>query len=377
MKIGMITLHRSRNYGSVLQAFALQRKLEDMGCNVEVIDYYPERYSSFGLLKRLKNKIDPKWRKIPGVALAAQLMISVSYVKKKIIFDGYLKRKINLSEKTYKTKEDLYANVPKADMYCTGSDQVWNSHWNEGIDFPLYLDFVADAYIKFAYAASFGKGDLDTEELMTVKNLLAKYDYVSIREISGLKIVDKMGIAHGIQVLDPTLLFCAEEWDKYVSKKSSRQKYILTYNLHHDRNLDKYANELSQRTNLPIYNISYNWHDIIRKGKLKWCPSVEEYLRLIKDAEHVIADSFHATVFSLVFHKQFVVLYPDLAGSRLTSILSLTGLMERGIFNFSDTSLADKKIDYTKVDQILQEERKKADSFLNKIVCQAGSPIDE
>ena len=371
MKIDIITLHRVRNYGSVLQALATQNILRDMGCETELIDYYPERYKSVGLLKRLKNK-SRRLAKNPILLLAARMIISISYIKKKIVFDKFLKNYLKLTPVTYRSEEELINNVPVADAYCTGSDQVWNSYWNEGVDKPLYLSFVPAGCYKFSYASSIGNSDLTQEEANTVKPYFEDYKHITVRENTGIKIMNDMGIDGVEQMIDPTLLFPAQYWNKYTSDKYKNQKYVVTYNLHHDGRIDKYANVLAKENGCKVYNISYNLHDIVRKGTLKWCPETEKYLGLIRDAQYVVTDSFHATVFSLSFGKKFLVIYPEQASSRLRSILELLGLQNRGFDDMPPLEAIKGDIDFNDVHSKLEAERKRARSYFEMVLGEIG-----
>lgn len=371
MKIDVITLHRVRNYGSSLQTLATQNFLKNMGCEVEIIDYYPERYSSFGLLKRLKNKSE-KLAKNPILLLGAQVVISFSYIKKKIVFDKFLSRYINLTPKTYYSEHDLLGDNLQADAFCTGSDQVWNSHWNEGVDRPFYLSFVPENAYKFSYAASIGNAELAEEEVQEVQPLLSQYKHITVRENTGVGILNNMCL-EATQMLDPTLLFKAQDWNQYTSNRYTNKKYVVTYNLHHDKRIDEYAMKLAKENGLEVYNISYNVHDIIRKGTLKWCPTVEEYLGLIRDAQYVVTDSFHATVFSIMFHTKFMVIYPEQASSRIRSILELLSLQDRGCEDMPTLELAKKKIDFSNADNKLEEERQKSREYISMVLTEIGS----
>lgn len=366
MKIDVITLHRVRNYGSSLQTLATQNFIEKMGAVPEVLDYYPDRYTSLGLLKRLKNKSD-KLARNKILLWMAQMVISVSYLKKKIVFDRFLKKYIHLTPDTYRSEAELENNTPVADAYCTGSDQVWNSHWNEGVDRPLYLSFISADKYKFSYAASIGNEKLSAEEMAEVQPLLRQYRHITVRENVGIDIVNDMGL-EAEQMLDPTLLFGAEDWRKYTSDRFAGKKYVVTYNLHHDRRIDEFASALGKEFGLKVYNISYNLHDIIRKGTLKWCPKIEEYLGLIRDAQFVVTDSFHATVFSIIFHTRFFVIYPEQASSRIRSILTLTNLEKQGFEDIPDISVAQREIDFTDADGILEKERKKSEEYFIKVL---------
>lgn len=365
MKISVITLHRVRNYGSSLQTLATQSFFKKMGFDVEIIDYYPERYTSLGLLKRLKNK--SKTLAHNAVLLTgARIIMSASYVKKKIVFDGFLKKYIHLSNQTFREESDFKNYKSESNAFCTGSDQVWNSHWNEGIDKPLYLSFIPSELYKFSYASSIGNEVLSKAEADEVSMLLSDYRHITVREKDGINILDRIGLK-AEQMLDPTLLFSMEYWNKYISDKYSDQKYIVTYNLHHDKRVDTLAQSLSKKYGIKVYNISYNIHDIIRKGTLKWCPKVEDYLDLIKNAQYVITDSFHATVFSIIFHTKFFSIYPEQASSRIRSILTLTRLDSRASETIPDIEAVSEEIDFSEADAILADERKRSINYMELI----------
>lgn len=367
MKIDVITLHRAQNYGSVLQTLALQEKLKQLGHEVTILDYYPERYTNSGLLKRLKGKSDKF--KNPLLLLAAKILIYPSYLKKTYIFNSFLKNYLNLSVETFATNGEAKHIMWNADAFCTGSDQVWNSHWNEGIEKALFLDFVPKGKLVFSYASSIGLSELPQNEIEDTKALLQKYEYISVREDSGVRIIRELGRNDVVQCLDPTLLLTKEEWNRYVDKHEKKSDYILTYNLHHDTRIDRYAEELSRKYHLSVWNISYNWHDVVRRGHLCWCPPVERFLWLIKNARYVIADSFHATVFSIIFERQFVTITPDIASSRISSLLGMLGLEEHNLNDFSDTSMIEASIDYTKVKCLLASEQIKSMNYLRKVTA--------
>lgn len=362
MKIDLITLHRAQNYGSVLQTFALQLKLEEIGHKVRVLDYYPERYTNMGLLRRLKGK-SPRFKN-PFILLVAKMLIYPSYMRKGNVFNAFVDKYLNLHPMKFANNDEAKSLTFDADAYCTGSDQVWNSHWNECVETALFLDFVPKGKLVFSYAASIGLSELPQNEVEITRQLLDKYEYLSVREDTGVNILNGLGRHDAVQSLDPTLLLTKDEWDKYTSEKYAEKKYILTYNLHHDPEIDNYANALSKKYGIPVYNISYNWHDVVRKGHLCWCPPVEEFLGLIKHANFVVADSFHATVFSIIFEKPFVTITPEIASSRISSILNLLGIGARNLNKCEDISVIETPIDYRTVKKKLAEEQKKSMDYL-------------
>ena len=364
MKIDIITLHRAQNYGSVLQAFALQKQIEKLGHQAYILDYYPERYTNKGLLKRLKNK-SSRFKK-PLVLLIAKLVIYPSYLRKGIQFNKFM-HYLNLEKPSFATNEEGKGRFTDADAYCAGSDQIWNSHWNEGVEKALFLDFVPKGKLCFSYAASIGLSNIPANEIDETKLLLDKFEFLSLRENTGVELVKELGRTDAIQCLDPTLLMSKEEWSLYADDSYKGKEYVLTYNLHHDPEIDKCAKAIASKYHLLIRNISYNWHDIVRHGHLDWCPTVEGFLGLIKNAKYVVADSFHATAFSIIFEKPFVVITPEVASSRLSSLLKMLGLDDHNINKFTSLKVIEQPIDYNRIKSIVATKQRESISYLNKV----------
>lgn len=364
-KIENITIHRNCNYGSVLQTYATQVTFEELGFECETIDFIRELDTKRGALKRLKKK-SKILANNPILLAGAKAVMLISYLKKEKTFNAFLSNHVNLSQKAYHSNQELKDNIPNADAYCTGSDQIWNSFWNEGVEPAYYLDFVPEGAFCFSYASSIGQKIADSEK-NTISAQLKKYSYLSVRESQSVKSLNDLGYENVVQVLDPTLYRTNEVWDRLASNKFKNRKFVVTYNLHHDKTLDSYAQKLAQAKGLELLNISYNWHDIIRPGKLVWCPSVEEYLGLIRDAEYVIADSFHATAFSIQFHKKFISFYPEKASMRIRDILSKLDIPQRGTEGEVTIRDIEKDIDYETIDKKLNAYRVQDKAYLEKV----------
>lgn len=364
MKIDIVTLHRAQNYGSVLQTFALQKQIEELGHQVSILDYYPDRYTNKGLLKRLKNKSSRF--KNPLVLLIAKLLIYPSYLRKGIQFNKFM-HYLNLEKPSFATNEEGMGRFTDADAYCAGSDQIWNSHWNEGVEKALFLDFVPKGKLCFSYAASIGLSNIPANEIDETKLLLDKFEFLSLREDKGVELVKKLGRTDAVQCLDPTLLMSKEDWSQYADDSYKGKEYVLTYNLHHDPEIDKCAKAIASKFHLQIRNISYNWHDIVRHGHLDWCPTVEGFLGLIQNAKYVVADSFHATAFSIIFEKPFVVITPEVASSRLSSLLKMLGLDDHNINKFTSLKVIEQPINYNRIKSIIATKQRESISYLNKV----------
>ena len=219
MKAEVITLHSVCNYGTQLQAFATQEKLKEYFDEVEFINYKRSNTYGIGLLKTFtKGNI----LKVP--------FILPTLIKWKYVFGRFQKKYLNLTSKEYFNMEDFKNFEASADVYFSGSDQVWNTGWNKGVIPPLYLSFVPDDKPKYAYASSFGKSKLEEDELEEIKKYLSRYNRISVREDSGLKILkEQLNIDNAIRILDPTLIENADFWRKYAPKNKIKGDYILIY----------------------------------------------------------------------------------------------------------------------------------------------------
>lgn len=364
LKVELITMHRVKNYGSVLQAYATQFALEKLGYEVEIIDYYPYRNTKKGMLERIKNQ-NKYLKQSKIIRSVARIIILPSYNKRFRIFEDFIFSNLHLSNNVYHSYDEISSNLPQSDYYLTGSDQVWNSGWSGEIDRCFFWDFdKITNKKKIAYSASFGKLKLDDCEEGEIRKLLKKYDKISLRENSGVNICNDLGIENTIAVLDPTLLLTGDEWRKISSEKHKNEKYILVYNLNRNKKIDKYAKKLSKKTGLRVKYLSYQLHEFYKFGKMYCNPPIEEFLDLIDNATYIITDSFHAAAFSLNFNKEFIIVYPEKYSTRLQSILELLDLENRVAKDENDMSVITQTIDYSKVNKKIAEERKKSNDWL-------------
>lgn len=352
--VALITLHRSANYGSVLQALATQVVLERMGYDVAVVDYYAPRNSVPEMLRGLRHK-KPLFEKNPLALLAARAILLPSYLKRRRTFDRFITLNLRLSGRTYRSNEELAQDPPKADLYVTGSDQVWNSEWNGGIDEALFLAFTQEGAPRISFSASFGKAGLDDGEAGRTRELLARYGGITVREDTGVEIVRGLGL-DATQVLDPTLLMTPEDWRPWVSGRRPRSEYILMYNINHNAPLDRFVQRLARKTGLPVYYISYQLHDCFKRGRMRCCVPVEDFLSLIAGARYVVCDSFHCAAFSVNFNREFAIVPPKRFGTRLESFMRVVGLEDR-IVGEEDIGIFDRPIDWGSANARLDAER--------------------
>lgn len=359
MKIAVITLHRVFNYGSVLQAYATQKIFEKLGYDVEIIDYIPSAWQNKNLFWNIS--ISRGFLK----DMIYRLFRAISIILKKKSFGGFLKRFVRMTKKYYSIDE-LCKNPPVADIYCTGSDQVWNSKYN-GIDRAFFLDFCPNGCKKIAFSSSFGKTELPKEEEEEMKSYLAGYELLTLRENSAVEIVEKMGL-NGSWVLDPTLLIDKKDWIKLSSKRLIKEKYLILMLLYsEDNNATEIARKIADAKGLKLVKLSWEMLKDRRVDILKTHRKPEDFLSLFYYADFVVTNSFHGLAFSINLNKQFVVVKRNEFNSRIESLLELVGLEERMIENDVDMMLVDNIVDYAPVNDILDAEREKTMQVLKGI----------
>lgn len=362
--VAYLTRHTVSNYGSVLQAYATQTALEKLGYNPVCINYYRSDEKPKELVKTLLQC--SKWNKNVLTRLVFMVTQKPVYYFAGKRFEQYRKI-VKVTDKEYNCEQDLIDNPPQADVYMTGSDQVWNTITCDNIDPVYFLSFLQSNEKRIAYGASFGGSTVKDSDKDTIKTLLNKYDSVSIRENSGVEIAKELGV-NATQVLDPTFLLSKEEWEKIIPKRECKEKYVLVYQLHPNKNFDTYAKAFAKNKGLKLYRVSHCIHHIVRSGKFIYCPPIQDFLWYIKNAEYFLTDSFHGTAFSIGLNTQFVDVLPKSYSERISSILSLIGYENRILKSYDDFAITDKKIDFNLVNEIISKERKNSYDILKNMI---------
>lgn len=364
MKIKTITCHDVYNSGASLQAYALMNYLQQKGNDVEIIDYKPEYLSKHYKLGAITN---PKYEK--------NLILKITYLilkfperilalrnKKKydLFKDNYLK----ITERRYISNEELKRNLPEADIYICGSDQIWNSKFDNGKDPAFYLDFVPKGKIKASYAASFATDSIDKELKEITKDRISKLDYVGVREISALDILDSLDIKNGVQVLDPVFLLDKFKWEKLTYEINNNEKYIFVYDFDGNELIREIAEKIAKNKKLKIYTVfksNYSDKVIKRMGPI-------DFISYIKNAEFVISNSFHGTAFSIIFEKQFAVVNrKEAINTRMRDLLSILKIENRLIsenYNFNNLI---NDVDYKEVNKYLRERLEVSKTYLDRV----------
>lgn len=366
--MAIISRHAVSNYGSLLQAYALQVTMEKLGVHAFHIDYFSAEEKPKSLCEIMLRQSD--WNRDFIHRLVFYMVHLPNQQKMCRAFQRMREQYLHLSEKKYAHLDELEQWYPKADIYCTGSDQVWNTILLNKIDPAYFLSFVPKQKNKISYAASFGRGYIDSENREKIAKWLSEYDQVSVRESAGLKILEDLQL-HGTQVLDPTFLLSSTEWRKLIrSKDVLTCKYILVYQIHRNDALIQYARDYGKFMGYKVINISVSYTQKKRGMTFAYLPSISRLLALFDHAHCIITDSFHATAFSINLNKRFMTMLPNVSTSRNRSVLDLFGLKSRVITDEHDFKLAEQEIQYDTVNQILEAERIRSTAWLKEALKQ-------
>lgn len=370
-KISVITLHRVSNYGSVLQTYATQEVFRAMGFDPETVDYWPKRFQVAHRVDHLYSRFRFRYKN-PLVKALFRFSVNRSLRRQDEVFGGFLSRRVKMT-RPYLSIDALSADPPAADVYCTGSDQVWNSMANGFVETPFYLDFAPPEKPRIAFSASFGRPRLPEDEMDEIRPMLNRYAGIGVRESSGLAVLEALGVRNGQCTLDPTLVLPPEKWRELAAGGQLAglpQRYILVYQFNKDPLIDDIADRLAAETGFKVVKIFFFRHGKARPSQLKvLLPPVESFLWLLQNAECVVTNSFHALAFCSVFRKRFAAVYPRDFGVRLNDYLDLTGLKSRH-FIPGESALTDvlSEIDYDRVDGILREKRRETMACLEKML---------
>ena len=355
MKVSFITKHSVSNYGSILQTYATQEVIKKLGCEPEIINYMRYDLRNNKLYNTLL-KNQPKWNKNILTRLIYKIIQMPNYILMDRKFRKFREKMYDNTTILYGSNEELKKTPPKADVYCTGSDQIWGKNVNGKLDKAYFLDFVPEGSKCISYAASIGLDKVSSEFEKNIGKLLSKYQEITVREESAVDILKRNGIESKL-VLDPTLLLEKEEWAKIIDKKKTKKKYILIYQLHSNKKFEEYARAFSKKVGLPLIRVTPSINQITRCGKFVYLPTPSKFLYYFKNASYVITDSFHGTVFSIIFNRNFIDISPGDTATRIKNILKMVNLDERLLKDYNDFSLIDKEIEWDNVNEILKQEK--------------------
>lgn len=360
--VGIITYHRPINYGAILQVYALQKKIKEFNVKCDVIDYRNITLESLHRKKKLSEAKNLK-----------QFVRDVLLLKNhNLKFDKFreFSEKHLIFSRPLHDFDGMVSISNNYDKFVVGSDQVWNYKINK-MDPVYFLKFVNDNSKKVTYAVSFGVNDIPEIYKKKYIDFLKDFNNILIREKKGREIINNLISKESNIVLDPTLLVSKEEWYEIATeKKHLKDKYILVYAFSGSKYIMDLAKNISKKTG---YKIIWICNSYKKSFNIKYIKSAgpDEFLGLFKNAEYIITNSFHGTIFSINFNKHFFTeLLPETKGtnSRMVDVLELFNLSDR-IINDSEITNIELKIDYKKVNEILKYERNRS-LMLLKQACE-------
>lgn len=363
MKCGILTYHNAHNYGAVLQAYALKKKIESLGIDkVKIINYrnsaIEERYNS-----RLKGNLSYKSLLHPKRMFnSLKFYIKIpsmqpTWKKQCIAFEMFINKYLLDGDVTSYDLDKIKKS--DFDILIVGSDQIWTEWITDGLD-PVYLlDFKTSAN-KVSYGASINIGKIPEECKEIFQRCLGDFKYISVREESLKKSIEATLNMNAEKVLDPTLLLPSEFYEELIPEINKKNKFVLAYFLSDDEELLKNARFTAKYLGVELKEIHFYKKNIYNPNYIADADP-GEFLWYIKNAEFVLTNSFHGTVFSIIFHKKFYSIYRK--DIRKDDLLKQLGISDRHKRCLMQKDI-EKEIDYYEVEQKLSQYRKSSEQFI-------------
>lgn len=364
MKVSVITLVRIHNYGSVLQAYATSQAIESLGHQPEFVDLTAVNGSRRNSLKenlKIRDHQDCIKRAFYTAAW------NVNWLCQERVFGSFVDSNLKFTRR-YQSVSELYSDPPHADVYLSGSDMLWSTVLNKGHNQKqFYLDWVPEGKRRIAYAASIGETSLDEAEKDFLRPLLSRYDWIGMRERSGVDLLSDIGI-RSRNVLDPTLLMKEEDWRNIGGRIPRDAPFLLVYFLHEHPELADEIRRFADNRGLIVVRIAFTPRRREYDDAVELTPTVERFVSLFANASFVVTDSFHGTAFSLNCGRNFLSVRPPRFMTRLSSILEMTGTLGRVINNPTQSFDDYEPIDFDYVKTAIESARSTSVEFLRDAI---------
>lgn len=357
MKVGIVTFHFSNNFGGVLQAYALQKTIENE-CSAEavILDY---RHWFIRFAEGI--------RVLPITTNIAEIISGLKTIHLRL-------KRLKMFQKFIQQNDELMPypggfrsnkeQQPDCEKYVCGSDQIWNPIITFGVSDTYFLGFVKERARKFSYAVSFGISNISPGSARKMKPYLSEFRSISVRESEGRQIVKQIANLEAVQHIDPTFLISKEEWSTVANKPQITEPYILLYIMQRNKEVYDFAKRIKERLGIKIVEISrYGYKpDFVDITLVDVGPA--EFLGLFQQAAYVCTNSFHGFAFSLIFEKEFCLIPSRHFGSRMSSLTELMHIKLPNELNGDkdDSAVYDKAV----VRDIISLERERAVAYLNK-----------
>ena len=384
-KIGCVVAYSEghNNYGTSLQSYATLKKIQELGYECEVIQY-KKQLSLFRKLWLIVQmfRIGGWHDKLLVVKAKINTKLHKKYAKNMAVrtqaVNHYKEEKLKPLFKEYDGFENLHKGSLNYAAVLVGSDQLltplslYSKYYN--------LLFVDDSVPKIAYAASFGVSRIPSIQEKQTGEYLNRFDFIGVREAQGKKIVETLSQNKAQVVCDPTLLLTRDEWAEEIENSTAKtaEPYIFCYFLGTNPETRKAVNELKQKTRLKIITIrhmdEYVEDDEQFGDEAPYDVSPNDFVKYISEAQYVCTDSFHCSVFAILFQRQFMTFYrysaqnKESRNSRIDSLLGLLGLKNR-LFNGNNLDAIQQPISYTEVENKIKSLRQESLQFLKNALA--------
>ena len=367
MRIATLTWFTGNNYGSTMQSYALQAFLKKHGFESDILAYSPPKTKNLRLKilnhsvkATLEYKANELYVKLRGTGAQNNLHL----------FNEFRNKNMTFSE-SCSTRAEIAAMNDKYDAFVCGSDQIWNPFYFD----PVYaLEFVDGNRRKIAYAPSFGTNEISKKSAARMKKPISSINYLSVRELNGVQLIQKLTGREAIQVSDPVMLLNRKDWEHLATNFNDEHPYILCYFLRKNKSFHNFALQMSNKLDCGIKLIPMVMGDFKKPQVIKEPVGPEEWLGLIKNARMVVTDSFHCTLFSIIFRKDFAVFkaFRDedkrSQNSRIDCLLETTGLTDRIINNCNELLGNISSEQFDRAEDILLQQAKRSAEWLLKAI---------
>ena len=356
--VATITYHRSDNFGSVLQAYALGEKLRQMGYEQFVIDY---RKAEVAKNYRILQPLNSAFHLVTDCYC---LLHYGALKRRKNRYEQFRRQRLRLS-RVYENKQVLMDEPPVAEVYITGSDQVWHTGILD-FDESYLLDFVREGR-KLSYAASGIKKNTDEAGVALIKQHIGSFDAVSVREnIARQKLEGKATVC-----IDPVLLLEKEDWEKLCRPQKQKKPYMFCYFAGVvSADFEMFTREKAKELGLERVILMPEWRNLLRPGKYRYEAGPEEFVSLLQGADLVCTNSFHGTAFSVLLNKPFILGQAEpFADDRIATLLGTMGLEDREIDPGSGVSPKDLlSVEFSKANEVLAQLRRRDTQWLRTAI---------
>lgn len=349
----ILTFFDEINYGAVLQSYAMQTKLQAYYSEVNIINYQPT------VMKTKKSLIN--FGSFKGFLLSVfSLRVNL---KRKKVFSHFIENQLRVKDLS------VLKNYDENDVFL-GSDQIWNPRITGSVD-PVFFGVIPTLRRRktIAYAPSFGVSNLTEGELSGISTFLPNVDCLSVREQEAKNLISACTSEEIRVVCDPTLLLKADDWKDKILIPPVIDEYIFIYSLSQDAEVFKVANHISQNLNIPIVEayLGRRPKKATNNHKVLNALSPEEFLGYIYNSKYVVTDSFHGTVFSIIFHKEFYCVPFKGKEGRIKDLLSRCNLSNRIVSSIESINL-EERIDFNLVDQELSIFREQSFHYIEESI---------